>query len=104
MATHFNILAEKSHGQRSLMGYSSKGCKESDMTEQLCMHYTLAFYLLYISIPISISIYLYLYISISIYISLAFLSSKLSIPTVCILLSKFWHCNLIWPKLFPQFI
>ena len=24
---------EKSHGQKSLVGYSPKGCKESDMTE-----------------------------------------------------------------------
>ena len=27
------FLSEKSHGQRSLVGYSSKGCKVSDMTE-----------------------------------------------------------------------
>ena len=33
MATHSSILAwGKSHGQRSLLGYSSWGCKESDMT------------------------------------------------------------------------
>ena len=30
---------EKSHGQRSLVGYSLWGCKESDTTEQL--HFTL---------------------------------------------------------------
>ena len=36
MATHFPIfLSEKSHGQRSLVGYSSQGHKESDTTEQL---------------------------------------------------------------------
>ena len=29
------ILPGKSHGQRSLVGYSPWGCKESDMTEQL---------------------------------------------------------------------
>ena len=29
------FLPEKSHGQRSLAGYSTKGHKESDMTEQL---------------------------------------------------------------------
>ena len=29
------FLPEKSHGQRSLVGYSLWGCKESDMTEQL---------------------------------------------------------------------
>ena len=37
MATHFSILAWKSHGQRSLEGYSSWGCKELDMTELLRM-------------------------------------------------------------------
>ena len=30
---------EKSHGQRSLVGYSPRGCKESDMTEWLHFHY-----------------------------------------------------------------
>ena len=33
MATHSGILAWKSHGQRSLAGYSPWGCKESDSTE-----------------------------------------------------------------------
>ena len=28
------FLPRESHGQRSLVGYSSRGCKESDMTEQ----------------------------------------------------------------------
>ena len=35
MATHSSILARKSHGQRSLAGYSPQGHKESDTTEQL---------------------------------------------------------------------
>ena len=30
---------EKSHGQRSLVGYSPWGCKESDMTERLHFHF-----------------------------------------------------------------
>ena len=34
MATHFFFL-EKPHGQRSLVGYSPWGHKESDMTERL---------------------------------------------------------------------
>ena len=34
MATHSSILAEKSHGQRSLEGYSPKGHKEWDILEQ----------------------------------------------------------------------
>ena len=29
------LLPGKFHGQRSLVGYSSLGCKESDITEQL---------------------------------------------------------------------
>ena len=33
MATHSIIFAGKSHGQRSLVGYSPRGCKESDKTE-----------------------------------------------------------------------
>ena len=39
-AIHSSILAGKSHGKRSLAGYNSQGCKESDMTEaeRLSMH------------------------------------------------------------------
>ena len=34
------FLPGESHGQRSLVGYSPQGCKESDMTEkQLSMHF-----------------------------------------------------------------
>ena len=32
------LLPGKSHGQRSLVGYSLWRCKESDMTEQLSTH------------------------------------------------------------------
>ena len=35
MATHISILAGKSRGQRSLVGYSPLGHKESAMTEKL---------------------------------------------------------------------
>jgi len=35
MATHSSINAWKFHGQRSLVGYSLWGRKESDMIEQL---------------------------------------------------------------------
>ena len=34
MTTHSSILAGKSQGQKSLVGYSPWGCKESDMTEK----------------------------------------------------------------------
>ena len=37
MATHSGILAWRIHGQRSLVGYSTWGCKELDMTEQLSL-------------------------------------------------------------------
>ena len=33
MATHLGVLTGKSHGQRSLAGYSPQGHKESDMSE-----------------------------------------------------------------------
>ena len=32
------FLPEKSHGQKSLAGYSPGGLRESDMTEKLSMH------------------------------------------------------------------
>ena len=35
MTTHSSVLAWKSHGQRSLAGYSPWGRKELDPTEQL---------------------------------------------------------------------
>ena len=35
MSTHFSILAWRTHGQRSLVGYSPRGRKELDMTERL---------------------------------------------------------------------
>ena len=35
MATHPSILGGESQGQRSLAGYSPKGCKELDRTERL---------------------------------------------------------------------
>ena len=31
------VLPEKSHGQRSLVGYHPWGCKELDTTEHACM-------------------------------------------------------------------
>ena len=41
MATHSSglLLSGKSHGQRSLVGYSPWGPKESDMTERLHFHF-----------------------------------------------------------------
>ena len=31
------FLPGESHGQRSLVGYSPRGCKESDTTDHVCM-------------------------------------------------------------------
>ena len=42
MAIYSSTLPGKFHGQRSLVGYSQWGHKESDTTEQL--HFTLAFF------------------------------------------------------------
>ena len=39
MATHSSFLPGESHGQRSLVGYSPWGRKESDMIEQLHFHF-----------------------------------------------------------------
>ena len=41
MATISNILTWKIHEQRRLVGYSLRGNKESDVTEQLSTHSTL---------------------------------------------------------------
>ena len=38
MATHSSILPGESHGQKSLVGYSPWGLKESDMSEQPSTH------------------------------------------------------------------
>ena len=38
MATYSNFLPGESHGQRSLVGYSPWGHKESDMTERQGTH------------------------------------------------------------------
>jgi len=43
------FLPGKSHGQRSLMGYSPWGCKESDMTERLIMHLSITCLSIYLS-------------------------------------------------------
>ena len=40
MATILVFLPGESHGQRSLVGYSPWGCKESGMTEQLTLSLT----------------------------------------------------------------
>ena len=37
MATHSSILPGESHGQRSLAGYSPRGLKVSNTTEQLTL-------------------------------------------------------------------
>ena len=39
MVIHSSILVWRSHGQRSLEGYSPWDCKESDMTKQLTLSF-----------------------------------------------------------------
>ena len=39
MATHASILAWRTPGRRSLVGYSPQSCKESDTTERLHFHF-----------------------------------------------------------------
>ena len=46
MATHSSILAGEFHGQRRLVGYSQWGRKESDMTEQLTLSFSLSYFIL----------------------------------------------------------
>ena len=44
MATHSSILAWRIHGQRSLVGYSPRRCKESGMTVHACIElYTFSY-------------------------------------------------------------
>ena len=38
MANHSSVPSGKTHGERSLVGYSPESPKESDMTEYVCMH------------------------------------------------------------------
>ena len=45
LGCHYWSLPGESHGQRSLVGYSPWGHKESDMTEQLSLHFTSLFWL-----------------------------------------------------------
>ena len=42
MASHSSTLAGKSHGWRSLVGYSPWGHYESDVTERLHFHFSLS--------------------------------------------------------------
>ena len=48
IANHSNFLSGKSHGQRSLVGYSPWGCKELDITYQLNNNFILYLYYYYI--------------------------------------------------------
>ena len=57
------FLSGESHGQRSLVGYSSWGHKESDTTERLHFHFLFSILLhVYIAFPLSI------YVSVDIWV------------------------------------
>ena len=43
------LLPGKSHGQRSLVGYSPWGCKESDTTERLHFHFNAQYFVLLVT-------------------------------------------------------
>ena len=64
MATHSSVLGlGKSHGQRSLVGYSPWGCKESDKTEATSYEFHLFYNLvnsLYIHISNIFKLFIYL--------------------------------------------
>ena len=45
------FLPVEFHGQRSLVGYSPRGCKDSDTTQQITLSLSLAFYQVGISKP-----------------------------------------------------
>ena len=47
MTTHFSALAWKIHGQRSLVGYTPRGSKESDTTERLHCIFLCVFYIFF---------------------------------------------------------
>ena len=47
------FLPGKSYGQKSLVGYSSRGCKELDTTEQLHYDYCLKYYSKYVSFQVA---------------------------------------------------
>ena len=49
MTTYSSILPGKSHGQRSLAGYSPWDCKQQDTTERLSLHSTILLMVLFTS-------------------------------------------------------
>ena len=57
------LLPGKSHGQRSLVGYSPQGHKELEMTERLHFLYCLSHLFIYIHANVSIYAHIHIYIS-----------------------------------------
>ena len=55
------FLPRKSHGQRCLIGYSPRGCKESDTTKWLIMH-TCKYVYVYAWTQLCIYIHMYIHI------------------------------------------
>ena len=74
------FLLEKSHGQRSLAGYSPSGRKESDKTEHACKHLFLTVRpLVNYTIPLSFWVFVYRLVVIILVQS----SNTYSCPTFC---------------------
>ena len=59
MAIHSSTMPGKSHGQRSLVGYSPWGRKESDTTEQLHFHFYFTSFWVWRKVKLHLSFFLY---------------------------------------------
>ena len=84
---------EKSHGPRSLVGYSSWGHKESDMTERLhftSLHFTSHFYLEFITFFILQIVSSFKCMSLYIFTVIKFTEHKLTTLTILMYTS---HCE-----------
>ena len=57
MATHSSILTWRSHGQRSLAGYSPRGGKVSGMIQRVSHHHQMNLVLVIIELLICINSY-----------------------------------------------
>ena len=81
------FLPEKFNGQRSLMGYSPWGCKESDMTKQLIMH------ALIIKVNQCFSKYKYMFFTSFMYLYPASFTRGFEVVMWLLLSSFYWNAN-----------
>ena len=93
MATHLSILAWKSRGQRSLVGYSPCGCKELDVTEWVCCVFIDCFIKCFLfNSSVSLS---FLKVHIIVFFIILIISNfkKIELIMILILLSLYWVCH-----------